>query len=185
MKSLLFSAAMITLVSPAWAQDTMTTATPEALTWKDNPALPKGGQLAILVGDPTKAGGVVVQRVKFPRELRSSATHASLCRNRHHHQRQCRFRQRRKIGQDRSPWPRLVASSQTRQNTLIPFGPETSRQSSRFSSLDRAGSTTSIRPTIRARSKKGSTRLSCWPIRSDGRPADRMADDHTTGSRTA
>jgi hypothetical protein len=57
MKSLLFSAAMITLVSPAWAQDTMTTATPEALTWKDNPAIPKGGQLAILVGDPTKAGG--------------------------------------------------------------------------------------------------------------------------------
>ena len=65
-ESLLFSAAMITLVSPAWAQDTMTTATPEALTWKDNPAIPKGGQLAILVGDPTKTGGVVVQRVSFP-----------------------------------------------------------------------------------------------------------------------
>ena len=66
MKSLFLTAAVIALVSPASAQDTMTTATPEALTWKDNPAIPKGGQLAILVGDPTKAGGVVVQRVSFP-----------------------------------------------------------------------------------------------------------------------
>ena len=66
MRTLLLTAAVIALVSPAWAQDTMTTATPEALTWKDNPAIPKGGQLAILVGDPTKSGGVVVQRVQFP-----------------------------------------------------------------------------------------------------------------------
>jgi quercetin dioxygenase-like cupin family protein len=66
MKLLFLTVAVIALVTPASAQDTMTTATPEALTWKDNPAIPKGGQIAILVGDPTKAGGVVVQRVSFP-----------------------------------------------------------------------------------------------------------------------
>jgi len=67
-KNLLFSVAMIALAGSAWAQDTMkaTVVTPEALTWKDNPAIPKGGQFAILIGDPTKAGDVVVQRVKFP-----------------------------------------------------------------------------------------------------------------------
>ena len=56
------------MVGSAWAQDGMkaTTVMPDSLTWKDNPAIPKGGQIAILVGDPTKAGDVVVQRVKFP-----------------------------------------------------------------------------------------------------------------------
>ena len=68
MKMALFSAAVIALATSAWAQDVMkpTTVMPEALTWKDNPNIPKGGQIAILVGDPTKAGDVVVQRVKFP-----------------------------------------------------------------------------------------------------------------------
>jgi hypothetical protein len=66
MKPLFLTAAVIALVTPVSAQDIMTTATPEALTWKDNSALPKGSQLAILIGDPTKAGGVVVQRVQFP-----------------------------------------------------------------------------------------------------------------------
>jgi hypothetical protein len=58
MKNLLFSGAMIALVGSAWAQDNMkvTVVTPEALTWKDNPAIPKGGQFAILIGDPTKSG---------------------------------------------------------------------------------------------------------------------------------
>ena len=68
MKTALFFAAVIALASSAWAQDGMkvTTVMPEALTWKDNPNIPKGGQMAILVGDPTKAGEVVVQRVKLP-----------------------------------------------------------------------------------------------------------------------
>src|SRR5215472_14530037 len=66
MKTLLISATVIALVSPAWAQDSMTTATPETLSWKDNLAIPKGAQVAILIGDPSKAGGVVVQRVSFP-----------------------------------------------------------------------------------------------------------------------
>jgi len=39
---------------------------PTSLTWVANPALPKGGQIAILLGDPAKAGETVVQRVLFP-----------------------------------------------------------------------------------------------------------------------
>jgi quercetin dioxygenase-like cupin family protein len=68
MKTLLLTAAVIASVGSAWAQDGMkqTTVMPEALTWKDNPAIPNGGQIAILIGDPTKAGEVVVQRVQFP-----------------------------------------------------------------------------------------------------------------------
>jgi quercetin dioxygenase-like cupin family protein len=34
--------------------------------FEENPAFPKGVQIATLVGDPTKAGGVVVLRIKFP-----------------------------------------------------------------------------------------------------------------------
>ena len=68
MKGLLFFGALIALVGSALAQDAMKAAavSPDALVWKDNPALPKGGQVAILLGDPTKAGEVVVQRVKLP-----------------------------------------------------------------------------------------------------------------------
>jgi quercetin dioxygenase-like cupin family protein len=40
--------------------------TPDALTWRDHPNIPKGGQVTILVGDPTKTGEVVVQRLKLP-----------------------------------------------------------------------------------------------------------------------
>lgn len=39
---------------------------PDALVWQENPAFPKGIQIATLVGDPTKAGDTVVQRIKFP-----------------------------------------------------------------------------------------------------------------------
>jgi Cupin len=68
MKGLLFFGALIALVGSALAQEAMKAAavSPDALVWKDNPALPKGAQIAILVGDPTKAGDVVVQRVKLP-----------------------------------------------------------------------------------------------------------------------
>jgi len=66
MKKLLISVALIALAGPALAQDAVTVVKPDGLTWKDNPALPKGAQFAVLVGDPTKAGGMVVQRVKLP-----------------------------------------------------------------------------------------------------------------------
>ena len=40
--------------------------TPEAVKWTENPAFPKGIQIATLVGDPTKAGETLSQRIKFP-----------------------------------------------------------------------------------------------------------------------
>src|SRR5262245_47571714 len=66
MKKLLISVALIALSGSSLAQDAVTMVKPDALTWKDNPALPNGGQVAILVGNPTKAGSVVVQRTKLP-----------------------------------------------------------------------------------------------------------------------
>lgn len=68
MKKLLILAALIALGGSALAQDAMqaTKVTPDALTWKDNPNIPKGAQTTILLGDPTKAGEVVVVRNRFP-----------------------------------------------------------------------------------------------------------------------
>ena len=67
MKQLLIFAALIAFAVSASAEDItkVTLVKPDALTWKDNPNIPKGGQVAVLVGDPTKAE-VVVQRVKLP-----------------------------------------------------------------------------------------------------------------------
>jgi quercetin dioxygenase-like cupin family protein len=66
MKELLLAAALIAFSSSAMAQEKEMRITPDALTWKENPAFPKGVQIANLIGDPTKAGEVVVVRVKFP-----------------------------------------------------------------------------------------------------------------------
>ena len=69
MKRLLILAAVIAMVGSASGQDAMKVTImvkPDALAWKDNPAIPKGGQVTILVGDPTKTGDVIVQRVKLP-----------------------------------------------------------------------------------------------------------------------
>ena len=70
MKKLLVAAALIAFASSAMAQHALTRVTPDALTWKDNPAFPKGIRIATLVGDPTKAGEVVVLRIKFPANSR-------------------------------------------------------------------------------------------------------------------
>jgi hypothetical protein len=40
--------------------------TPDTLTWREHPNIPKGGEVTILIGDPMKAGEVVVQRLKLP-----------------------------------------------------------------------------------------------------------------------
>jgi len=40
--------------------------TPDAVKWSNNAAFPKDIQIATLVGDPTKAGETVVQRIHFP-----------------------------------------------------------------------------------------------------------------------
>src|SRR5260370_7751096 len=68
MKKLLLLGALIASVGPVLAQDGVEEAvvTPEALVGRDNANIAKGGQVAILVGDPAKAGDVVVQRVKLP-----------------------------------------------------------------------------------------------------------------------
>jgi quercetin dioxygenase-like cupin family protein len=66
MKRLLMAAALIALSSPVVAQDKEMRITPDALAWKENPAFPKGVHVATLLGDPTKAGDVVVLRIKFP-----------------------------------------------------------------------------------------------------------------------
>jgi quercetin dioxygenase-like cupin family protein len=65
MRALLVAAALIAFTNSAMPQDAMKV-TPDALTWKNNPAFPKDIQIAALVGDPTKAGEVVVLRIKFP-----------------------------------------------------------------------------------------------------------------------
>jgi quercetin dioxygenase-like cupin family protein len=68
MKKLLIVATLLGLAGLVWAQDAMkvTLVKPDALTWKDNPNIPKGAQVAVLLGDPTKVGEVIVQRVKLP-----------------------------------------------------------------------------------------------------------------------
>src|SRR3712207_2413043 len=71
MKALLLSASLFLMADAAAAEDAKHTDVikPDALTWKENPAFPKGIQIATLVGDPTKAGETVVQRIKFPPNL--------------------------------------------------------------------------------------------------------------------
>ena len=68
MKTLLLSTTLVLLVGGAVADDTRHTnvITHDAVKWTENPAFPKGIQIATLVGDPTKAGETVVQRIKFP-----------------------------------------------------------------------------------------------------------------------
>jgi quercetin dioxygenase-like cupin family protein len=71
MKKLLLTATgLIALSIPAMAQNTEVRVMPDTLRWKDDPAFPKGVQIATLVGDPTKAGEVVVLRIKFPANFR-------------------------------------------------------------------------------------------------------------------
>jgi quercetin dioxygenase-like cupin family protein len=48
------------------AQDKEMRVTRDALIWKENPAFPKGVQIATVVGDPKRQGDVVVMRIKFP-----------------------------------------------------------------------------------------------------------------------
>ncbi len=66
-RNLLVAVALIALTGPVLAQDAMkmTTVTPDALTYKANPAV-KGVQAAVVIGDPAKAGEMFVVRVKIP-----------------------------------------------------------------------------------------------------------------------
>ena len=68
MKALLVASSLVLIAGVTAAQDArhIGAVKPDALVWKENPAFPKGIQIATLVGDPTKAGETVVQRIKFP-----------------------------------------------------------------------------------------------------------------------
>ena len=66
MKRLLLTATgLIALSIPAMAQNTEVRVMPDTLIWKDNPAFPKGVQIATFVGDPTKAGEVVAKHAHY------------------------------------------------------------------------------------------------------------------------
>jgi quercetin dioxygenase-like cupin family protein len=64
MKRLLTAAALLVLAGTALAQDIAKRVKPEDLVWKELP-FPKGNQRAVLIGDPAKAG-VLVVRDKWP-----------------------------------------------------------------------------------------------------------------------
>ena len=68
MKALLLSTSLLLLAGGALCGEGRHTnvITPEAVKWVENPAFPKGIQIATSRGDPTKAGETVVQRIKFP-----------------------------------------------------------------------------------------------------------------------
>src|SRR3954468_14233057 len=69
MKALLLSASLVLLACGVVvvADERHTNViTPDAVKWTENPAFPKGIQIATLVGDPTKSDETVVQRIKFP-----------------------------------------------------------------------------------------------------------------------
>ena len=86
MKALLMTAAvLIAFSTPAMAQDKEMRITADAVKWNDNAAFPKGVQTAVLVGEPTRPGDVVVMRTKFPRNFQNA--HASLLRSGDDHQR--------------------------------------------------------------------------------------------------
>jgi quercetin dioxygenase-like cupin family protein len=70
MMKVLIAASMIALAGPAFAHEPANTngmkeITPQSLTYRDDPAFPKGGQTVILYGDPAKPG-LFVLRAKFP-----------------------------------------------------------------------------------------------------------------------
>jgi quercetin dioxygenase-like cupin family protein len=66
MEKQLLAAVLIAFSSSAMSQDKVIQVTPDALTWRDSPTLPKGAQVAVLLGDATKAGEVIIRRIKFP-----------------------------------------------------------------------------------------------------------------------
>jgi quercetin dioxygenase-like cupin family protein len=72
-KPFLIVAALLAFANSGLAQDKHTQVTPDTVIWKDNPAFPKGVQVATLVGDPSKAGDAVVLRIKFPANFQMPA----------------------------------------------------------------------------------------------------------------
>ena len=123
---------------------------PDAVKWTENPAFPKGIQIATLVGDPTKAGETVVQRIKFPPKLYNAAAHPSLLGGPDGHQRQYRDEVARSLRRTAACCSQDQCGC-TRQSTRTMHEPEMERPSCRSSTPARAASSTSTRLTIHAR----------------------------------
>jgi quercetin dioxygenase-like cupin family protein len=72
LRTLLIFVTLLTFAGSTPAEEAMhdMPLTPDALTWRDHPNIPKGGQVTILVGDPTNTGEIVVQRLKLPPNYR-------------------------------------------------------------------------------------------------------------------
>jgi len=67
MHKIILSTVVISMTGSAFAAQDMKSVPADApLDWVDSTALPKGAQGVILVGDPSKAGEIVVVRSKFP-----------------------------------------------------------------------------------------------------------------------
>ena len=81
MKSVKAGFAALLLTTYAALADDMVVAHPSTLKWGDTPlALPKGAQLAVITGDPGKAGAYVI-RVKVPAGYRIPAHWHSTAEN--------------------------------------------------------------------------------------------------------
>lgn len=69
MKKNLIAASLLSFAASAFAQglsvDSMMVFQPDAIKWGEDPALPKGAKVAVLVGDPAKAE-TFVALIKFP-----------------------------------------------------------------------------------------------------------------------
>jgi quercetin dioxygenase-like cupin family protein len=63
---LTIAAALVSFAGSALAQTEIRVVTPDKLSWEPNPVMPEGAQRTILLGEPTKAGSVVVLRIKMP-----------------------------------------------------------------------------------------------------------------------
>ena len=150
--SLLMATGLIALSIPAMAQNTEVRVMPDTLTWKDNPAFPKGVQIATLVGDPTKAGEVVVLRIKFPPNFQMPPhTHpysevVTIISGDVGSSHGEKFEKKGDLLKPGSLWVYP-------QNTRITLGPATKKRFSKFNSLAREVLTTSTRLTIRAGSR--------------------------------
>lgn len=66
MKKSLLALTLIALSGPVIAQEQSVRVMPDDFVWKDNTALPKGSKFALLLGNPSKAGDVIVLRLKYP-----------------------------------------------------------------------------------------------------------------------
>jgi quercetin dioxygenase-like cupin family protein len=69
MKKVLVAIALIASLAAASAQHSMDVVlikSSDGLTWKDNPNIPKGAQVAVLQEPSPTNGNVSIQRVKFP-----------------------------------------------------------------------------------------------------------------------